>query len=194
MLKIPSIPPIDYSRLARALEHYQFRGFSYLEVPWVISDAAMKVTTPSWVEIPTIQWGELVGSAEQSFIELMLAGQMPEGAHVAATPCWRAEEKFDELHLPYFMKVELIDFMPDDPQRSLSLMLDEAEKFFLGEVGPEIGRKWIGETCDIETTMGVELGSYGIRSFGPHVWVYGTGVAEPRTSQAIAMNRGAKHI
>jgi hypothetical protein len=32
---------------------------------------------------------------------------------------------------------------------------------------------------------GIELGSYGYRSYGRLHWIYGTGFAEPRFSQAV---------
>ena len=31
----------------------------------------------------------------------------------------------------------------------------------------------------------VELGSYGVRQMGPHTWIFGTGIAEPRFSLVV---------
>jgi hypothetical protein len=34
---------------------------------------------------------------------------------------------------------------------------------------------------------GIELGSYGIRKYNNHKWIYATGVAEPRLSQVCKL-------
>jgi hypothetical protein len=153
------------------------------------------------VSTPLSERSYLVGSAEQSFIQMMLDGDLKPGCYMAVTPCWRDDE-LDELHQRYFMKVELIDYMPYDSFLASPYMACMAEHFFNKIMGIEAKYAWIqdgqrteefpndliGEQCDI-VHDGIELGSYGIRGFEfdgrKHIWVYGTGCAEPRLSYVL---------
>jgi len=103
--------------------YYQGRGYLDNPQPWVASKTAMETTLPPEVEATTLH-GEalLVGSAEQAFIDRMLDGSLSPGRWQTITPCFRREDKYDELHHPYFMKLELIDYMPSDPNTALSDM------------------------------------------------------------------------
>src|SRR5690606_35745906 len=93
---------------SESLDFYEARGYVYMEVPWIVSDEAINVTLPPEAEATTTPLGILVGSAEQSFIELLLRGENITKA-CAITPCFRDEiDGWDDLHQPYFMKLELI--------------------------------------------------------------------------------------
>ena len=143
-----------------------------------------------WVVDSTI--GYLVGSAEQSFIHLDSIGELGNGKFVACTPCFRNEDYIDELHQRSFMKVELYrndTANPDD----LAGFIDEVVCFYrtrLNRSNPEafkklVVRKFSDGTADLELG-GIEIGSYGVRSYGDTHWMYGTAIAEPRFSTALA--------
>ena len=114
----------------------------------------------------------------------MLDNKLKKGKYQAITPCFRDEPKHDNLHKPYFMKLELID--ADANSKSLSNMIAHSLNFFriyLDCFDTRIDKLSIDI---IDSKHGIELGSYGIRTnraCGP--WVFGTGVAEPRLSYVL---------
>ena len=183
---------MNYSNLARAVEHYVDRGYVYLDdVPWVIDKPAYDATKPAGAVIVDMTagmntWGHPVASGEQGFIQMMLNGQ-PVKRAVCVTPCFRFEPRVDMLHRQYFMKVELINAQDTD-RGHLIHMVHDACSFFENYFPVRVV-----ETSDgfdvVEKTTRFELGSYGIRDMyvsGRHLrWVYGTGCAEPRLSTAI---------
>ena len=176
--------PIDYGLIAKALDYYRAAGFKYVEVPWIVSREAIEVTLPAGRQPHMIDLHPgrgLVGSAEQSFLQLMFDGQLPEGLYVAASPCFR-DDPVDTWHQPSFFKVELIrvGFM----RLSAEELLAWALRFFVNNGAPGAKIKQTSEGHDIELD-GVELGSYGVRRYRQHVWTYGTGIAEPRFSTAL---------
>jgi hypothetical protein len=173
--------PIRYDLIAHAIDWYRSRGtYDYVEVPWIVGRPAVDATLPPGHEPYMTTGGALVGSAEQSFVEMFMDGQLKPGRHLAASPCFR-DDPVDHLHQNTFFKVELIylgltPFSPDHVWAMAGL----ARQFFRALPGGHDAQ--IIETekgLDI-TLRGVELGSYGLRSFGSWHWVYGTGIAEPR--------------
>jgi hypothetical protein len=186
---------IDWSLVGRAVDYYESAGFKYVEVPWVVDAATVMVTLPAGKRPmrASCHYDErddlmFVGSAEQSFLQMMLDGKLAPGSYVTASPCFRDDE-VDELHFKDFFKVELIVVLnhmaPYEYVRSLAV---EADVFFrrTGTLPAEHLR--MVETpigLDIELG-GIEIGSYGARYYEGHHWVYGTGLAEPRFSQAMA--------
>lgn len=171
---------IDYMKLAMAINFYKQRGYKQVEAPWIISNTAMYITAPSRESVVHAEdFGSLVASAEQSFLQMIISKRLTPGQYVACTPCFRNEPQLDELHQDYFMKVELFknDVVND---AELLKLLDTAWVFFNTYADSEIVKTDIG--YDI-VANGIELGSYGIREHkltGP--WIYGTGCAEPRLS------------
>lgn len=172
---------IDYRKLAAALEYYEPKGYAYLEVPWVVSREATTVTLPKDRHVTTSRIGDLVGSAEQSFIELLLRGETITKA-CAITPCFRDEEVYDDLHHAYFMKLELIN--TDATLENLHAMITDAIGFLNQYLDVEIEET--GENMfDIVSTKGrIELGSYGFRDAPFGRFIYGTGLALPRLDTA----------
>lgn len=174
---------IDYRYLHLAIEHYADLGYRQIEVPWAVSTEAVGVTLP-FQSLPLVTtFGVLVGSAEQAFIQMMLDNTLPMGKCMAVTPCFRVEPKYDALHQPYFMKLELIEY-GTNAEVDLKRMVRHALDFFQERryVRPETQPDG---SIDIVTHMGVELGSYGIRKYLTHEWIYGTGIAEPRFSESL---------
>lgn len=181
--------PLDWSLVGEAVDFYVSRGFSYVEVPWAVSDRAIRYTLPEGavdIKLSTEWDATLVGSAEQSLIELKLRGSLPPGKLVSVSPCFRGEAYTSkkEARQLTFMKVEL--FVPNSTEYlSLAYL---AEEFFFSEQRLPVGR--------VHTDLGVDLfhanlevGSYGCRTITlpngtPFTWSYGTGLAEPRFSVA----------
>lgn len=189
---------VNWSRLGRAVDFYTQRGYTYVEAAWAVSPEATAITCPRPEFTGEVaQWGSLVGSAEQSFIQMMMDETLPSGKFVACTPCVRLGDAVDDLHQIGFMKVELFrtDRVDDSAVESV---IEDARLFMNLELGqnflfdptaaPRVERVQTHEGFDLEL-YGIEVGSYGRRSH-PSMWkdwICGTGLAEPRFSTAWAM-------
>lgn len=188
---------INYKNIARAIEYFEQNGYEYVDVDWMADKDAVGVTLPKDCDPHELCCGVmvsdryLVGSGEQSFIDLAMQQKLQPGKYVCATPCFRDDAE-DELHHEYFFKVELFHYItPIKTSGSkstgsvvkLGQMIELCGGFFNQEIKC---RKVKLEPfkCDIvDSQFGIELGSYGISSH--HLvgeWVYGTGYAEPRFS------------
>jgi hypothetical protein len=176
-----------WQNLILSSERYLDIGYGDLPQPWIASREAIYCTLPKEVE-PCIYNGKiLIGSAEQAFIDCIIEGTMRPGSWQAITPCFR-DEPIDDLHKPYFMKLELIHYLPEHPEARLQIMLREARQVMshiLTPSDPPIEIQKTEAGFDL-TLRGIEIGSYGIRSHVGHQWVYGTGIAEPRFTQALS--------
>lgn len=177
---------IDARLLADAQSYYASYGYVDTPTPWLVGEAAYRATLPPGHE--GLEWqspvgGYHVGSAEQGFMQLMDNGTaIPERAQ-STSPCYRGEPVYDELHWPYFYKLEL--YNADVSDASLAEMITCARGLFT-QLGIVTRIIQTGERAyDIETaTTHIELGSYGVRTFQGHEWLYGTGLALPRAMQA----------
>ena len=123
----------------------------------------------------------LVASAEQSFLYQSIKGYLPIGRWQATTPCYRFENQ-DGLHQKNFMKTEL--FLTDDVRSKILKEMVACALYFFQQHIPQAERLKTSDGFDI-VYGDVELGSYGIRSHLHLNWIYGTGIAEPRFSNAI---------
>lgn len=184
---------IDTHLLNTAQAYYAKQGFIDTPTPWLVSETAYMVTCPP--DIDHRRWHGPedtfhVASAEQGFIEMLHAGQpIPERAQ-STTPCFRWEEQFDELHLPFFYKTELYDANHDET--ALFTMISLAKALFL-QLGVASAVQPMADgsydlVCD---QTGIELGSYGIRKFDRHIWTYGTGMALPRFEYVTKKRRSS---
>lgn len=200
------MPDINWGRIGRAVAFYTNRGYTYLEVPWIVEAESTEVTLPAHAKalkavnhlsyrVDGVQFplnvvhshGDLVGSAEQSFIQLMREGRLPQGHYVAVSPCFRIEPEYNERYQPYFMKVELIN-VGGIGEIDVDAVTEDALSFFRSEMSDEDSEAFEcvlqdGTAMDIELA-GIEIGSYGEREWENFRWVYGTGLAEPRFSVA----------
>lgn len=169
-------PEINYHILSRALSFYKSQGFMECALPWVVSRETCVDTFSNTTDRFDIYLGTLVGSAEQSFLELAKAGKLEKYVpYVGLTPAFR-HDNYDSLHYPYFMKVELFRLGED----ITTDFCDAASDCFnLLGLKSEVVPTDIG--FDLEAN-GIELGSYGYRQLGSLSWTYGTGLAEPRFS------------
>ncbi len=183
---------IDYRRVAKAIKKYEKLGYTYIDTPWLVSDEAVAVTLPSdrqGFELghPTLKPGKLVGSAEQGFIQMMLDDVIRPGSYVTAGPCFRDEDVVDRLHRYAFFKVELIKIafprdLAHDTNDAFAMAHDVLDVLY-EMYGPGAKLVKTVDGWDIEVE-GVEIGSYGVREHKSHRWVYGTGLALPRTTIA----------
>jgi seryl-tRNA synthetase len=176
-------PEIDWSALSYALTCYKNRGFTYIEVPWLVPKEITEITHNEIMSYRT-DMGDLVGSAEQSFLSLDLDGKLLPGKYVTLTPCFR-DDIIDETHQQTFMKVELyqnIDVTDDSLEKIIFLCQNIFESLLNHKVSVE--KTEIG--YDI-LYKNIELGSYGIRKYNEMEWIYATGIAEPRFSVARKM-------
>lgn len=193
---------IDYNKIGMAVNYYTEHKFKYIEVPWIISKESMMITAPPDARLFSTFAGELVASGEQSFLEirkeLLKADGFP-ALYQCVTPCFRDEAKPDELHLQYFMKNELIGInwhtfekKEDVPHALLSFIIRKALDFFKKFANPEdvklIDSPMSNSVINWDITIkDIEVGSYGYRYIDDFAWCYGTGCAEPRLSQVLAM-------
>jgi hypothetical protein len=161
--------------IAKSIDYYKSIGYKYVEVPWVVSDEAICTTLN---KSSYDEKNRVVGSAEQSFIQLMIDKDIKPGSYVACTPCFRDELIINNVSYPYFLKVELIIVDKYD----IDKCLNDAKGFFIN---------YNSNVIPLKTDNGydlmlndIEIGSYGVRKYKDYVWTYGTGLAEPRFSVA----------
>lgn len=186
---------IKWGMLNDTVEHYQqysstssLRHFVFIDVPWLVSEKAIRSTFNGKIH-EAFPGQYAVGSAEQSFAQLLLDGSLnPKGRYVAISPCFRDEPVLDDLHQNHFMKVELFQAFEGDPVEAYILACDAASWFeklskrFYGDHKIEVVQTPDG--YDVEAN-GIEVGSYGIRHWEGFSWVYGTALAEPRFSTVM---------
>jgi hypothetical protein len=118
---------------------------------------------------------------------MMLDGKLQGGFYVTAGPCFRDEPIIDEQHQYAFFKVELIKIynvneVPSELQHIQKLVHDAGQVVY-ELYGSRANVVKTPEGYDLEVN-GIEIGSYGFREYKEHRWVYGTGLALPRTSIA----------
>lgn len=176
---------IDAQELAVAQEYYAKNGFLDTQTPWLVGEQAYMSTCPPDAPLWRSPLGLFhVASAEQGFIEMMIDGEpIPKWAQ-STTPCFRAEPEFDAIHKPYFYKLELYSAVASKEE---ALRLLGCAKKFFASLGAETVTVQTSETSwDLNhRRTGIELGSYGYRSFKTHKWTYGTGLAQPRLSYVL---------
>jgi hypothetical protein len=178
-----SASQIDYFKLIDAISFYTRNGYQYIDLKWAVPEEYSDITRP--VNSSNFPFDDkvLVASGEQSFIELLSTGELIPGQYVGITPCFR-DERVDEFHKRYFMKVELIDTQNVNPQ-SLQIHISNALAFYSQYIDCETVEQSDG-TFDINVrNTNIELGSYGIREHNGLSWIFATGCAEPRLSTAI---------
>lgn len=187
----------NYSLLSDAINHYESYNYLNISVPFLVSKEAYYSTkTENKVSFPDIHvpvWGDkyLVASGEQSFVEFLLEGRILNKA-CCITPCFRTEGgNYTPYHQSQFMKVELIN-TSDTSISSLMTMIHLAMSFFEKYLEVKIIETEPNTYDIVEKYDNLELGSYGIRQYKHLSWVYGTGVAEPRLSQAMAIQQRYK--
>jgi len=178
----------SWKRLAIAQKHYEKFGFKYFDVPWTVNPNISNITKPSWVKDYYIEDKVLVGSAEQGFLAKWNVLDSKE-LYYSITPCFRYEDEQDILHKFYFMKLEL--FSKDITK--LPYIIRCAELFFRSQISWGKRKYLTRKLTDVDSNNNasydlnykvIELGSYIYRNSHNKEWVCGTGLAEPRFTQA----------
>lgn len=179
---------INYHHIAEAEDYYQALGYQRVDVPWVVPREPYEATFPHEFAMPYFTLGGfLVASGEQSFLNMLLTGELEEGKWQCTTPCFRDEPQYDELHHPWFMKVELIHVGLNVSHRVLA----DARGFFEQYLRVDTVGIDYNQVDIVDYANGVELGSYGFREYKGKKWTYGTGVAEPRLSTVLRTGSSA---
>lgn len=199
------VTAVDWPLLTKALFFYEELGYQYVEVPWVVQRHIMDITArgnPAPEFGP--KGGRLIGSGEQGFLALEHNEDtvLSPGKYCTMTPCFRpGDDDPERFHQPYFMKIELFrtdivdQYAVDEMIWDVSVFIKEElryEGFHLERVDtPEenfmIPHHDTGTLLSADLNLnGIEVGSYGLRHCPELDWVYGTGLAEPRFSQAHA--------
>lgn len=171
---------IDFKLLGKAQTYYEEQGFQEIAVPWVVDKEYVESTKPEGVAYYETLGGILIASAEHAFIQMLGKGWDGNGTFQATTPCFR-DDNHDETHFPYFMKTELFDGHTVTEER-LHEIIQTALTFFNTLTNAKVEDMGDGTFDIVGVASGVELGSYGIRTFQEHRWIYGTGLALPRLS------------
>lgn len=179
---------IRWDLIAQAVTFYKMASWDYYELPWHIQESTHSLISQKTPH-RTVD-GCFVGSAEQSFVQLMIDGNLPTVHGMGVTPCLR-DDTPGPLHKREFMKVELFcgglrehfDTGSCIPLSWLEMILRSAKGFFYEIDTQKLRVEETEEGYDI-TSNGIEIGSYGIRRSEKYVWAYGTGLAEPRWSTA----------
>jgi tRNA synthetases class II core domain (F) len=176
---------INWSFFPVIINEYAKLGYTYIEVPWLVNEEAIKATIPSFAKPLAVDSGteanQLVGSAEQSFLYMALKNELPSGKYMALTPCFR-DDKVDELHQKYFMKLELIIIGKVYSSDVIHVMNDA--RYVLSQFSKKTMVVQPTDDGSDLTLNGIEIGSYGKREYKNIKWIYGTGLAEPRFSIA----------
>lgn len=182
---------IDYQKIADAVKYYSDLEYKYIDVPWLISLDSVLITRPVGARIFETFAGTLVASGEQSFLEIRK--NLKPGKYQCVTPCFRDEPIYDKLHHQYFIKNELIIVCTYfSLKKELQNIINDAKNFFFKYTkGPlHITDDNIKQKTDLFYPFdikidNIEVGSYGCRNYQDFYWVYGTGCAEPRLTQAL---------
>lgn len=171
---------VDWAKLQAALNYYQENGFTYVEVPWLVSPNITCMTFEKGAGCFSTTRGDLIGSAEQGFLSIL--DSLESNKHyVALTPCFRDEPYLDKYHQYYFMKVELFVKQPKSFKDRLNLFSFLALKLAEENTSRNLGFDRDDLKVELANRTWLELGSYT----GNDQWACGTGWAEPRWSQAL---------
>lgn len=180
-------PNIEWKLLAQAQEYYS-QFYLYQETPFLVPEEYSRETKPhndrSFVLTQHLfekQPQELVGSAEQGFIYLAQNNFLLAERLFSISPCFRTE-RYDSWHQPWFMKLELFHLSSDI--NDVESMINHALAFYQSLSEGEYSIIQTSEkSWDINLNH-IEIGSYGLRELSNLSFIYGTGLALPRFSQA----------
>jgi phosphoribosyl-ATP pyrophosphohydrolase len=184
---------IDYNLLSLSVDYYEKNGFMYIDVPWWVPEEYINITyKPETIQFKFDNKRCLVGSAEQSFLNLHFTNKLKPGSYQAITPCFRDDNE-DNTHQKYFLKNEL--FISEEVSyKKLYDTVDKCVNFFnlISSEKVKIHQTNI-DNIDIYLNE-IEIGSYGIRTYKDFSWIYATGIALPRFSIANKTNVYHKNI
>jgi hypothetical protein len=172
----------NYNRIARAQEFYKGRGYLNVETPWMVTAQAIRATLPLGKTMMETIRGVLVGSGEQGFIQTMMDGKLEPGTYQTTTPCFQ-----DDIEGPWHQQITLIVYKPTPAElrATYEKVINDAMQCFF-EVSDADAFDAVQSDAGFDIRFNeIVLGSYGVRQMGEHLWVYGTGLAEPRFTAAM---------
>ncbi len=71
---------INWEFISKAINFYKKLGYEYVEVPWIVDTSTNMITIPQGHYSTSISEDEsLVGSAEQSFLQLAIENKLKPG-------------------------------------------------------------------------------------------------------------------
>ena len=168
---------IDVGLLNTAMNYYMMRGYKPLSAPMLVDKDIVEVTLPEGKKAKQHLDKFYVGSAEQSFYQLLKEGFQPEGSYMMLTPCQR-DEIPSERNLEVFLKLELISM----DKTAFNIAKDAYVLYTT--LGSKVKTVVTEDFSCLDLEIGgVEVGSYGSRLFDDKLISYGTGLALPRFSQ-----------
>jgi len=186
---------IDYNLISQSIFYYQLHGFKYIDVDWLVDLDIGELTLPEEkIQFCITPRGEikktLVGSAEQSFLQLVKDKKLDFGKYVSVTGCFR-DDPIDELHQPYFMKTELFMYdtlvnLEKEYDNIVNICLNFSKQYVPVKIKKMTPKDDKCIQCDDIVTVKdeIELGSYGIATNevgGKKIyWIYATGMASQR--------------
>lgn len=115
----PNFTNNSLGRVQQSLNFWLNNGAKQINLPWVVTEDCINKTKPAENESFQLKYGHLIGSGEQSFLELWKNDFnkndedkffKANDIYIGWTPCFRDEKEIDKLHHFAFLKSEL--FMP----------------------------------------------------------------------------------
>lgn len=181
---------IDLALIHKATQHYMKMGCWLASVPYLVDPDIMDWTCPEGAidkRLTHVSGKQYVASAEQSFLQMEKEDRIgiDQPPMLALTPCYRDEAVLDDTHLNIFLKLEIFSYDPSIMDEHYFWAHRMIQFFKYEGLSTSLIRTLDG--VDVVTEDGLELGSFGYRVSPKGVpYVYGTGLAEPRASLAIA--------
>lgn len=174
---------ISLTDLCIAKELYSKYGYKAVDVPHIIEEKYSNHTKPEGV--PNLYHKDglvYCASSEQSFIQMLDKGELGTGQFQSLAPCYRPEPKLSDNTCLVFLKLELISVGCEVGVIEMATTAMDVMTI-LGVSGIKIVETLEG--LDLETSSGLELGSYGYRKTPNGImYTYGTGAAFPRLHNA----------
>lgn len=175
---------IDSDLILEAMIYYKSLGYSPASVPMLVDHETTLINLPENRNPLSIDTYDYIGSAEQSFYQLISENKLADGKYMALTPCHRDEPTIDDEHFSIFLKLELFSVRSEYDETILNSLRSNCFKFF---------KRYSDNICYDESNgdiliNGIEVGSYGENYISDKHICYGTGIAEPRFSYAIKSN------
>lgn len=189
---------INYELIGKAIEYYTCDNWEYIDLPWNVESKYIEVTLPPEADKVKLVYPQgktlfMVGSAEQSFLAYADKTALRHSKKLmSVTPCFRDEKQITKYTFPYFLKLELFWTYPcvqADITETIVEVAQQVQDFMLHDAGldtyiTETSKNTFDLNCNTKDGT-IELGSYGYREYFGFGWIYGTGIAEPRTSLCL---------
>ena len=171
---------VSSQQLMDSMNYYSSIGYVPMECSMLVDEDVIKHTLPEGKMALEHRDGlYYVGSAEQSFLQLVKNKESLCDKMMFITPCHRDEDIIDASHLNIFMKVELINLV-ENP-------IEDVINFYKKMLKVDVVKHFDKDVTDLMLN-GFEVGSYGEGVYRNQLYYYGTGIAFPRIRYALSLN------